>query len=234
MAILIELLIISISTLALLLLISLYRSHKSKDRHDVPEAKGGWPILGHLPLFFGKELMHVKLGSMANKYGPIFAIRLGSHRQIVVSSWEVAKEFYTVHDKVFADRPMISATKLMTYNGAMFAFAPYGEYWREMRKIATIGLLSSHRLDSLKHIRAFEVETAIKDLFKAWIEKGRPRSGVPVEMKSWLGDLMLNMSMKMVGGKRYCGSNAEAKSKLSRRKIDTWQFGRNFSPLALK
>ncbi|KAF8015573.1 hypothetical protein BT93_H1173 [Corymbia citriodora subsp. variegata] len=182
MAILIELLIISISTLALLLLISLYRSHKSKDRHDVPEAKGGWPILGHLPLFFGKELMHVKLGSMANKYGPIFAIRLGSHRQIVVSSWEVAKEFYTVHDKVFADRPMISATKLMTYNGAMFAFAPYGEYWREMRKIATIGLLSSHRLDSLKHIRAFEVETAIKDLFKAWIEKGRPRSGVPVEM----------------------------------------------------
>ncbi|KAL3725926.1 hypothetical protein ACJRO7_030894 [Eucalyptus globulus] len=209
MPILIELLIILISTLALLLPISLYRSYTSKDRHDVPEAEGGWPIVGHLPLFFSKDLMHKKLGSMANKYGPIFAIRLGSHRAIVVSSWEVAKEFYTIHDKNFADRPMVAATKLMTYNGAMFAFAPYGEYWREMRKIVTIGLLSNHRLDSLKHIRAFEVETAIKDLFKAWIEKGRPRRGVLVEMKSWLGDLMLNMSVKMVGGKRYCGSNAD-------------------------
>ncbi|KAF8015574.1 hypothetical protein BT93_H1174 [Corymbia citriodora subsp. variegata] len=209
MPILIELLIILISTLALLLPISLYRSHKSKDRHDVPEAEGGWPIIGHLPLFFSKDLMHKKLGSMADKYGPIFAIRFGSHRAIVVSSWEVAKECFTVHDKAFADRPMVTATKLMCYGGAMFGFAPYGEYWREMRKIATIELLSNHQLDSLKHIRAFEVKTAIKDLFKAWVEKGRPRSGVLVEMKSWLGDLMLNIMMKMVGGKRYCGSNAD-------------------------
>ncbi|XP_039155311.1 cytochrome P450 CYP82D47-like [Eucalyptus grandis] len=209
MPILIELLIILISTLALLLPIFLYRSYISKDHHDVPEAEGGWPIVGHLPLFSSKDLMHKKLGSMADKYGPIFTIRLGSHRAIVVSSWEVAKECFTVHDKTFADRPMITATKLMGYNGAMFGFAPYGEYWREMRKIATIELLSNHRLDSLKHIRAFEVETAIKDLFKAWIEKGRPRNGIPVEMKSWLGDLMLNISVKMVGGKRYCGSNAD-------------------------
>ncbi|KAF8029707.1 hypothetical protein BT93_E2209 [Corymbia citriodora subsp. variegata] len=209
MPILIGLLIILISTLALLLPISLYRSHKSKDRHDVPEAEGGWPIVGHLPLFFSKDLMHKKLGSMADKYGPIFAIRLGSHRAIVVSSWEVAKECLTVHDKAFADRPMVTATKLMCYDGAMFGFAPYGEYWREMRKIATIELLSNHQLDSLKHIRAFEVKTAIKDLFKAWVEKGRPRSGVLVEMKSWLGDLMLNIMMKVVGGKRYCGSNTD-------------------------
>ncbi|KAF7852274.1 hypothetical protein BT93_L4568 [Corymbia citriodora subsp. variegata] len=209
MPILIELLIILISTLALLKAISLYRSHKSKDHRDVPEAKGGWPIFGHLPLFGSKELIHKKLGTMAEKYGPIFAIRLGSHRAIVVSSWEVAKECLTVHDKAFADRPMITATRLLGYNGAMFGFSPYGEYWRDMRKIVMIELLSNNRLDSLKHIRVFEVETAIKDLFKAWIEKGKPRSGVLVEMKSWLADLMLNISVKMVGGKRYGGSNVD-------------------------
>ncbi|XP_010070484.2 cytochrome P450 CYP82D47 [Eucalyptus grandis] len=209
MAILIELLIILISTWALLMAISLYRSHKSKDHRDVPEAKGGWPIFGHLPLFGSKDLMHKKLGSMAEKYGPIFAIRLGSHRAIVVSSWEVAKECLTVHEKAFADRAVITATRLMGYNGAMFGLGPYGEYWREMRKIAMTELLSNHRLDSLKHIRVFEVETAIKDLFKAWIEKGKPRSGILVEMKSWLADLMLNISVKMVGGKRYSGSNAD-------------------------
>ncbi|XP_030529451.2 cytochrome P450 CYP82D47-like [Rhodamnia argentea] len=209
MPILIELLIILISTLALLTAISLYRSHKNRDHRNAPEAEGGWPIFGHLPLFSSKDLMHEKLGSMADKYGPIFAIRLGCHRAIVVSSWEVAKECLTVHDKAFADRPLITATRLMGYNGAMFGFGPHGEYWREMRKIAMIELLSNNRVDSLKHIRALEVEMAIKDLFKSWIEKGRPRSGVLVEMKSWLADLMLNISVKMVGGKRYCGSNMD-------------------------
>ncbi|KAL3725913.1 hypothetical protein ACJRO7_030881 [Eucalyptus globulus] len=209
MAILIELLIILISTLALLIVISLYRSHKSKDRRDLPEAKGGWPIFGHLLLFGSKDLMHKKLGSMADKYGPIFTIRLGFHRAIIVSSWEVAKEFSTIHDKAFADRPLITATRLMGYNGAMFGFTPYGEYWREMRKIVTIELLSNHRLDSLKHIRVLEVEMAIKELFKAWIRQGKPRGGVPVEMKSWLGDLMLNISLHMVGGKSYVGSNTD-------------------------
>ncbi|KAF7852275.1 hypothetical protein BT93_L4569 [Corymbia citriodora subsp. variegata] len=212
MGILIELLIILISTLALLMAISLYRSHKSKDRRDLPEAGGGWPILGHLPLFGSKDLMHKKLGSMADKYGPIFTIRLGSHRTIIVSSSEVAKEFSTIHDKAFTDRPSITTVRLMGYNGAMFGFGPYGEYWREMRKIVTIELLSNHQLDSLKHIRVLEVEMAIKELFRAWIRQGKPRSGVLVEMKSWLGDLMLNVSLKMVGGKSYADCNdTEAK-----------------------
>ncbi|XP_048139196.1 cytochrome P450 CYP82D47-like [Rhodamnia argentea] len=219
MAILIELLIILISTLALIMAISLCQSHKSKDHCDVPEAEGGWPIFGHLLQFGSKDLMHKKFGSMADKHGPIFSIRLGCHRAIVVSSWEVAKECFTVHDKAFADRPLITATRLMGYNGAMFGFTPYGEYWREMRKIGTIELLSNHRLDSLKHIRVLEVETAIKDLFKAWIEKGRPRSGVLVEMKSWLGDLMLNVSLKMVGGKSYFGSKDDTEAETCKRSI---------------
>ncbi|XP_030529645.1 cytochrome P450 CYP82D47-like [Rhodamnia argentea] len=210
MPILIELLITLISTVALLVPIYLFRRHKSKDGCNVPKAEGCWPILGHIPLFSSKDLLiHKKLGSMADKYGPIFALRLGSHRAIVVSSWEVAKEIFTVHDKAFSDRPVITATKLLGYDGAMLGFAPYGEYWREIRKIGTIDLLSKHRLDSLKDIRALEVEMAIKDLFKSWIEKGRPRSGVLVEMKSWLGDLMLNILSKLVGGKRYSGSNAD-------------------------
>ncbi|KAL3725915.1 hypothetical protein ACJRO7_030883 [Eucalyptus globulus] len=224
MAILIELVIILISTLALLMAISHYRSHKSRDRCDAPEAEGGWPIFGHLLLFSSKDLMHKKLGSMADKYGPIFTIRIGSHREIVVSSWEVAKECFTVHDKAFADRPLITAARLMGYNGAMFSISPYGEYWRQVRKIVMIELLSNRRLDSLKHTQALEVETAIKDLVKVWIDKGRPRSGVLVEMKSWLGDLMVNITLKMVGGKSYRGLTTDNNTEARRCKRSIGRF----------
>uniref|UniRef100_A0A7N2KSE1 Cytochrome P450 n=1 Tax=Quercus lobata TaxID=97700 RepID=A0A7N2KSE1_QUELO len=56
---------------------------------------------------------------MVDKYGSAFNIRLGSHRAFVVSSWEVAKDCFTINDKALASRPATVATKLMGYNYAV-------------------------------------------------------------------------------------------------------------------
>ena len=90
---------------------------------------------------------------MADKYGPIFTIWLGVHRTLVVSSWEIAKECFTTNDKAFANRPKALALELLGYNYAMFGFSPYGPYWRQVRKMAMLEVLSNHRLEMLKHIR---------------------------------------------------------------------------------
>ena len=72
---------------------------------------------------------------MADKYGPIFCVRLGLKRALVVSGWEVAKECYTTNDKVFATRPRSLAIKLMGYDHGSFVFAPCGPYWSDVRKL---------------------------------------------------------------------------------------------------
>ncbi|OWM66310.1 hypothetical protein CDL15_Pgr013527 [Punica granatum] len=136
---------------------------------------------------------------MADKYGPIFTVKLGLHRALVVSSWEFARECFTVHDKAFSTRPIIAATRLMGYNCAMFGFAPYGPFWREMRRITTTELLSNAQLDKMRHVRASEVENAIKELYEHASERGSS----PVDMKRWFGDLNLNFSLRFVGGKHY-------------------------------
>jgi hypothetical protein len=176
---------------------------------SVPQAGGAWPIIGHLHLLGGQQLTHRTLGTMADKYGPIFTIMLGSHRVLVLSCWEMAKECFTVHDKVFSTRPSTLASRLLGYNNAMFGFAPYGPYWREMRKIVTIELLSNHRLDMLKHIRTLEVKAAIRELFKLWVRKGCGETGVLVDMKQWFGDSMHNVILRMVAGKRFFGAGAD-------------------------
>ncbi|KAB1204822.1 Cytochrome P450 82A3 [Morella rubra] len=144
---------------------------------------------------------------MADKYGPIFTLRLGSSRVLVLSSWEMAKECFTVHDKVFSTRPSILASRLLGY--AMFGFAPYGPYWREMRKITTIELLSNHRLDMLKHKRSSGVENAITELFMLWVRKGCAETGVLVDMKHWFRDLMHKVFFRMVAGKRHHEAGAD-------------------------
>ncbi|KAK2997946.1 hypothetical protein RJ639_026334 [Escallonia herrerae] len=182
-----------------------------------PEPDGAWPIIGHLHLLGGSQLPHITLGAMADINGPIFTLRLGVHRALVVSNWEIAKELYTSYDVVISSRPKSRAAKHLGYDYAMFAFSPYGAYWRELRKITSIELLSSRRLELLKHVRISEIEICIKELYELWSEKKNNSGRVLVEMKQWFGDLTLNVILRMVAGKRYFGSSASGDEAEARR-----------------
>ncbi|KAD5508601.1 hypothetical protein E3N88_16304 [Mikania micrantha] len=59
---------------------------------------------------------------MAEKYGPIFTIKLGVHQALVVNNAELARECLTKNDKAFAGRPKALAFELMAYNYAVFGF----------------------------------------------------------------------------------------------------------------
>ncbi|GJR28281.1 cytochrome P450 [Tanacetum coccineum] len=101
---------------------------------------------------------------MADKYGPLFTIKLGSHRVLVVSNSDMAKECLTMNDKVFDSRPKSVATELMCYSYANFAFATYGPYWREIHKIVILKHVCQHRLQMLAHVRVSEMKKSITDM----------------------------------------------------------------------
>ncbi|KAM7514173.1 hypothetical protein LguiA_003756 [Lonicera macranthoides] len=188
-----------------------YLSSKLKTpKVKVPQQAGGaWPIIGHLHLLGASHQMpHEVLGAMADKYGPIFTIKVGVKPALVVSSWEVAKELYTIHDLAISSRPKFVASYIMGYDLAMFSQSPYGAYWREIRKIASLELLSRRRLELMKHVRVSEIKAFIRDLYKLWMEKKNDTGHVMVEMKQWFGELNLNVMLRMVAGKRYFGDSA--------------------------
>ncbi|XP_059454581.1 cytochrome P450 CYP82D47-like [Corylus avellana] len=170
-----------------------------------PEAGGAWPLIGHLHLLRGPKPAHITLSKMADKYGSLFTIQLGVHPALIVSNWEVAKECFTTHDKVFANRPKAIASELMGYNYALFVLSPYGPYWRQVRKIATVEVLSNHRLAMLKHIREHEVNRSIKEMYELWVKN----NNMLVDMQRWFGSLALNIVFKMVVGKRFYGAEDE-------------------------
>ncbi|XP_015884699.3 cytochrome P450 CYP82D47 [Ziziphus jujuba] len=196
-----------ISTILALLLLVHHLLRKSKldqKKKEPPEAAGGWPIIGHLPLLQGLQPPHITLGNMADKYGPIFTIRMGIFKTLVVSNSEMAKECFTTNDKVFANRPKLVANDILGYNYAMIGFSPYGSYWRQVRKIATVEVLSHHRIEKLCHVRESEVKISIKELYELWAND----NSVVVEMKNWFGDVALNLIFRMVVGKRYLEATA--------------------------
>ena len=137
------------------------------------------------------------LGAIADKYGSFFSLKMGIHRMLVVSSCEMVKEFLATHDKTFATRASIAVGKHLFYNNAIFALAPYGQYWRDVRKMATLELLSSHRLEKLKHVRFSEVESLIKNLHSLCT------NNKVVTLSELFDHMTFNISLRIIVGKRF-------------------------------
>ncbi|KAI3914604.1 hypothetical protein MKW92_017864 [Papaver armeniacum] len=105
------------------------------------------PLIGNLHQI--TELPHISFKKLSDKYGPIMFLKLGSVPTLVVSSANIVKEIFTAHDLVFSNRPMLYAAKKFSYEFVDITFAPYGEYWREVRKITMAELLSVKRVAAL-------------------------------------------------------------------------------------
>ncbi|KAF7152119.1 hypothetical protein RHSIM_Rhsim01G0222100 [Rhododendron simsii] len=54
-------------------------------------------------------------------------------------------ECFTTNDRAFVSRPKSAAMKYMEYDGAISAIGPHGPYWRKLREVMTIELLSNRR-----------------------------------------------------------------------------------------
>nr|GEX30599.1 cytochrome P450 [Tanacetum cinerariifolium] len=88
------------------------------------------------------------------------------------------------------------AGELMGYNYAMFGFAPHGSYWRDMRKISVLELVSHHQ--TLASIRVSEVKLCIIDMYRSWLKNKGSSEMVMVDMKEWLENFILNMVLRML------------------------------------
>jgi cytochrome P450 family 82 subfamily G polypeptide 1 len=189
--------------IAIVLLYNLWWTKKSNPKikgHQAPEPRGALPFIGHLHLLRGQTPLARTFASLAEKYGPIFQIRLGAYPALVISNQEAIKECFTTNDKVLASRPKSSHGIHLGYNFAGFGFAPYGPYWTKLRKLTMLELLSSRRLESLRHVYESEIDTFVKDLSLYYL-KGNEKS-VKVVISEWLERLTFNIITKMIAGKR--------------------------------
>jgi len=115
------------------------------------------PILGNLHQL-GKA-PHRSLHSLSQKYGDLMLLHLGSKPTLVVSSANAARQIMKTYDIIFSNRPASTPTRKLMYNGKDVGFSNYGEYWRQMKSIYMLQLLSSTKVRSFRAIR--EEETAL-------------------------------------------------------------------------
>lgn len=146
-------------TIPLLFLLGLV--FRTRRRLPYPPGPKGLPLIGNMSLM--DQLTHRGLAKLAKQFGGIFHLRMGFLHMVAVSSPDVARQVLQVQDNIFSNRPATIAISYLTYDRADMAFAHYGPFWRQMRKLCVMKLFSRKRAESWESVRD-EVDSTVRDV----------------------------------------------------------------------
>ncbi|CAM0911731.1 unnamed protein product [Alopecurus aequalis] len=161
----------------------------------------GFPVIGSMSLMTG--LAHRKLALAASgddRRRRLMAFSLGETRMVVTADPDMARDLLA--SPAFADRPVKESAYGLMFHRAI-GFAPYGAYWRTLRRVASSHLFSPRQVASSAVQRA-AIARQMVDAMK--LVAGA--DGV-VEARRFVKRASLHNVMWSVFGRRY---ELEAKS----------------------
>ncbi|CAM0877575.1 unnamed protein product [Alopecurus aequalis] len=155
---------------------------------------GPWqlPVIGSLHHLFG-ALPHRALRDLSRRHGPLMLFKLGANPVIVVSTAEASTEIMKTHDTTFCTRPLSPALNAISKHGLGIVFAPYGDHWRQLRKICFLELLSAKRIASFSSIRGEETARFIRSISAA--SESEPLVNLSEMLAAYLTDTTVHMIM---------------------------------------
>lgn len=184
-----------------LLLLLKKKKDARRQNTNPPPSPPKLPIIGNLHQI--GELPHQSLWQLSKKYGPVMLLQLGSIPNVIISSAEGAREAFKVHDLDCCSRPIMASSRRLTYNYKDIGFGPYGEYWREIRKICVLEVFSVKRVQSYRSIREEEVALLINSLSQS------SSSATLVDLSEKLFSLTASITFRIAYGKSFRGSDLD-------------------------
>ncbi|KAL6182011.1 hypothetical protein ACLB2K_043434 [Fragaria x ananassa] len=180
-----------IVTLSLVVLWYAWLYYNRPDSHSrLPPGPRGLPLVGNL-LSLDPEL-HSYFAGLAQTYGPIYKLRLGTKLGIVITSPSLAREILKDHDVTFANRDVPAVGRAITYGGSDIVWTPYGPEWRMLRKVCVLKMLSNTTLDSVHERRRRQVRATVGFIYS--------RVGSPVDVGEQMFLNVLNVITNMLWG----------------------------------
>ncbi|KAH6804208.1 hypothetical protein C2S51_032455 [Perilla frutescens var. frutescens] len=182
----------SFITLAVFLL-----RRRSAPRKMMPPSPRKLPIIGNLHQL-GKY-PHRSLQSLSKRYGQLMLLHFGNTPVLVASSAAAAREIMKDQDLIFSNRPKLSIPDRLLYGSRDVAFSRYGDYWRQMRSICVLQLLSNKRVQSFRHVREEETSLMVEKI------ELLGRSSTVVNLTDELVAMTNNVICRVALGRKYVG-----------------------------
>ncbi|CAN6287743.1 unnamed protein product [Urochloa humidicola] len=168
---------------------------RRRGKAPLPPGPKPLPIIGNMSMM--DQLTHRGLAALAEQFGGLLHLRLGRLHAFAVSTPEYAREVLQAQDGAFSNRPATIAIAYLTYDRADMAFAHYGPFWRQMRKLCVMKLFSRRRAETWLAVRD---ESAA--LVRAVASAGAGEPPAAVNLGEHIFNLTKNVTFRAAFGTR--------------------------------
>ena len=104
-------------------------------RGRLPPGPRGLPVVGYLP-WLDPAHPYRTLTALAERWGPVFTVRMGSLDCVVLADNNIIKELFSL-DAVTGRPPLFVFSEVLEQSGIIFSQA---ETWREQRRFAGLAM----------------------------------------------------------------------------------------------
>ena len=113
-------------------------------------------------LFRSGIVPHRSLYELKFKYGPVLWLSLGFMDTMVIQSAKAAAELLKNHDASFCDRKTLDVFGCHNYREASLAMGQFCPYWRMLRRLCSVELMTNKRVNETAHIRRKCIDQMIR------------------------------------------------------------------------
>ncbi|OAO97437.1 CYP705A2 [Arabidopsis thaliana] len=176
----------------------------SRDGRDLPPSPPSLPIIGHLHLILLSTLTHKSFQRLSSKYGPLLHLRIFHVPIVLASSASVAYDIFRDQDVNVSFRHSPPIEESLFLGSYSFISAPYGDYWKFMRKLMVTKILGPQALERSRRFREDELDR----FYKTLLDKAMKKESVEIVEEA--AKLNNNTICKMIMGRSCSEETGEA------------------------
>ncbi|XP_041107781.1 cytochrome P450 1B1-like [Polyodon spathula] len=185
---------------------------RNTKKGPAPPGPFPWPVIGNAAQIGSTP--HLSFTRMAQQYGDVFQIKLGSRNVVVLNGEDTIKQALIKKGTDFAGRPDFISFKLVS-GGKSMAFGSYSNLWKAHRRIAqsTVRAFSTSNPQTKKTFEQ-HVISEVRELVNVFLKKTKQEKYFrPSQV---LTVATANIISALCFGKRYSYEDAEFKSLVGR------------------
>ncbi|KAM8953591.1 cytochrome P450 2K1-like isoform 2-T2 [Pelodytes ibericus] len=188
-----------VAVVVIVFLLNVFYQRKGTLYHNFPPGPKPWPIIGNLHLLFGsKKKSYEVFEELASTYGPVYSIKLGSQKIVVLCGYESVKDALINHADVFSGRPIVPMFQQIAKGyGVVFS---NGENWKVMRRFTLSTLRDFGMGKQIIEDKITEESDSLVEVFESF-------KGKPFENAIIINTAVANIIVSIILGHRFDYNN---------------------------